>query len=276
VVFPAREYTIGSPEDELSKRDNDEVLHRVRLTRPFAILNREVTFAELIAFNPVRYNNLMKQMPLLQRPESTGAGVSWYDAVRFSRWLGAQYGLSESEQAYADPPSPMIGERDPDPLVNGAPKNWPLDVSRHGFRLASEAEWEIASRGGVRTSYGFGSDVGLLNGYGCFQVNSGGRMHSPMERRPSHRGLFDMHGNAFEWVHDWEGGFGRPSATDPLGAEGGSNLVYRGGSWSNVAANCRTASRVGNAPTFRWGNYGIRLALSFVGVPDESGQDKNK
>ncbi|MFM7739335.1 MAG: formylglycine-generating enzyme family protein, partial [Planctomycetota bacterium] len=178
VVFPAGEYTIGSPDD--LKRSNGGVLHRGRLTRPFAILNREVTFAELIAFNPERYNNLMKQMPLLGVPQSTGAAVSWYDAVRFSRWLSVQYGLSESEQAYADPASPMSGARDPNRAAEGAPQNWPLDVSRRGFRLPSEAEWEISSRGGVRCSYSFGSDESLLNGYGWFQENSGGRVHLPM------------------------------------------------------------------------------------------------
>jgi formylglycine-generating enzyme required for sulfatase activity len=101
-------------------------------------------------------------------------------------------------------------------------------------------------------------------------------MHLPMERRPSHRGLFDVHGNAFEWVHDWEGGFGRPSATDPLGAEGGSSRVFRGGCWSFGAAGCRSALRFRLDPTFRWDIGGFRLALSFVGVPAESGQDKNK
>jgi formylglycine-generating enzyme required for sulfatase activity len=101
-------------------------------------------------------------------------------------------------------------------------------------------------------------------------------MHLPMERRPSHRGLFDMHGNAIEWVHDWQGGFGRPSATDPLGAEGGSLRVIRGGSWGDDAAFCRSALRLRFVPSYRWYNFGFRLALSFVGVPAESGQDKNK
>jgi formylglycine-generating enzyme required for sulfatase activity len=274
VVFRADEYTIGSPDDEQPKRDKDEVLHRVRLTRSFAILNREVTFAELIAFNRERYEDLMGQMS--QRPESSVAAVNWYDAVQFSRWLGTQYGLSESNQAYADPDSPSSGPRETDSRANWAPLNWPLDPSRRGFRLPSEAEREIASRGGVRTSYGFGSDVGLLDRYGWFQGNSGGRMHSPLELRPGHRGLFDMHGNANEWVHDWYGDYGGSRATDPLGATGGSGRVIRGGSWRSDAAGCRTALRSGDDPTFRGSFLGFRLALSPVGVPAESGQDKKK
>ncbi|MEY4179046.1 MAG: hypothetical protein RLY70_2620 [Planctomycetota bacterium] len=274
VVFRADEYTIGSPDDEQPKRDKNEVLHRVRLTRSFAILNREVTFAELIAFNRERYEDFMGQMS--QRPESSVAAVDWYDAVQFSRWLGTQYGLSESDQAYADPDSPSSGPRETSPSANWAPRNWPLDPSRRGFRLPSEAEQEIASRGDVRTSYGFGSDVGLLDRYGWFQENSGRRMHSPLERRPSHRGLFDMHGNANEWVHDWYGDYGGSRAVDPLGATGGSVRVLRGGGWSNVAAGCRAAFRGGGDPAGRGIALGFRLALSLVGVVAESGQDKKK
>jgi formylglycine-generating enzyme required for sulfatase activity len=274
VVFPAGEYTIGSPDDE-PNRDPAEVRRRVRLTRPFALLNREVTFAELIAFNRERYEELMRLMPLLsRRPELMGTAMDWYDAVQFSRWLGTQHGLSEADQAYAAPDSPTGGEREPDPRASWAPKNWPVDVSRRGFRLPSEAEWEISSRGGVRTSYGFGSDVGHLDGYGWFQGNSGERMHAPMERRPGHRGLFDMHGNALEWVHDWYGELGRSGTTDTLGAPEGSYRVNRGGSWSTVAALCRSANRNRDDPTNRWIYLGFRLALSFVGVPAETGGDK--
>jgi formylglycine-generating enzyme required for sulfatase activity len=273
IVFPAGEYTIGSPDDE-PQRDIDEVRHRVRLSRPFAILNREVTFAELIAFNQARYEDYMGQ--LSQSLESTGAAVRWYDAVQFSRWLGTQYGLSETDQAYADPASPTSGERESDSGASWAPRNWPVDPSRRGFRLPSEAEWEIASRGGVRTLYGFGSDARLLEAYGWFRDNSGGRMHAPLERRPSHRGLFDMHGNAYEWVHDWTGEFGRLPATDPLGATGGTLRVVRGGGWVVEAALCRTALRDGYAPTLRWRDLGFRLALSFVEVPAESGQNKRE
>jgi len=273
IVFPAGEYTIGSPDDE-PQRDIDEVRHRVRLSRPFAILNREVTFAELIAFNHARYEDYMGQ--LSQSLESTGAAVRWYDAVQFSRWLGTQYGLSETDQAYADPASPTSGERESDSGASWAPRNWPVDPSRRGFRLPSEAEWEIASRGGVRTLYGFGSDARLLEAYGWFRDNSGGRMHAPLERRPSHRGLFDMHGNAYEWVHDWTGEFGRLPATDPLGATGGTLRVVRGGGWVVEAALCRTALRDGYAPTLRWRDLGFRLALSFVEVPADSGQNKRE
>jgi formylglycine-generating enzyme required for sulfatase activity len=126
----------------------------------------------------------------------------------------------------------------------------------------------------VRTSYGFGSDLGLLDRYGWFEENSGDRMHLPMERRPSLRGLFDMHGNAFEWVHDWYGDYGGSRAADPLGATGGSARVVRGGGYAVPADYCRPANRRGYTPSFRGNFLGFRLALSFVGVSAESGKDK--
>jgi sulfatase modifying factor 1 len=91
---------------------------------------------------------------------------------------------------------------------------------------------------------------------------------------PGHRGLFDLHGNAAEWVHDWHGEFGYQSATDPLGATGGSARVFRGGSFAFLAVLCRPAFRLWLAPSSRDSLLGFRLALSFVGVPAETGQDK--
>ena len=122
--------------------------------------------------------------------------------------------------------------------------------------------------------YGFGSDIVLLDGYGWFQSNSGSGIHAPMERRPGHRGLFDMHGNVLEWVHDREGGFGRPPTTDPLGNAVGSFRVFRGGCWSSNAAYCRSAYRYRDEPTYRGRALGFRLALSPVGVPAETGGNK--
>ena len=127
--------------------------------------------------------------------------------------------------------------------ANWAPRNWPVELGRRGFRLPTESEWEVASRAGARTAYGYGSEVSLLGRFGWFMENSGKHVHPPRELRPSVRGLFDLHGNLFEWTHDWYGDFGSEAVTDPLGAKGGSARVLRGGGWGDDAANCRAAFR---------------------------------
>ncbi len=194
----------------------------------------------------------------------------------FCRWLGQQSGLSEGDQSYAAPETLDKAKypREPNPAANWAPRNWPLELGRRGFRLPTESEWEVASRAGARTPYGFGSEVSLLGRFGWFTENSGKHVHPPRELRPSIRGLFDLHGNLFEWTHDWYGDFGETAAVDSLGAKEGSIRVYRGGSWDYGAAFCRSAYRRTDVPTDRSINSGFRLALSLSGVTPEAASVK--
>ena len=99
IVFPAGEYLIGSVNDE-PDGEKDEVRHTVKLTRPFALLDREITFEELIAYSPM-YKGIMEHRDA--EPADAGFGANWYDAVRFCRWLTEQSGMSEEEQPYANP-----------------------------------------------------------------------------------------------------------------------------------------------------------------------------
>ena len=264
IVFPAGEYTIGAVDDE-PDRQKTETRHSVKLTRPFALLDREVTFEELIAFSP-RYAGFMQHWDA--KPADAGFGLDWYDSVGYCRWLGQQSGLSEADQCYTNPDALNKEQypREPNPDANWAPRNWPLELARRGFRLPTESEWEVASRAGARTAYGFGSDVSVLGRFGWFVENSGKHVHPPRELRPSLRGLFDLHGNLFEWNHDWFGDYGVDSSIDPLGAKGGPGRVFRGGCWFYVAAYCRSANRDMRVPADRTSTYGVRLALSPSGV----------
>lgn len=263
VVFPAGVSEIGSVSDEPDRRkqENNEVRHSVTLTRPFALLDREITMEELIAFRP-NYAGYMKQFAA--KPSDGGFAADWYDSVSFCRWLGEQSGISEEDQSYSDPESLAKDDypREPNPTANWAPRNWPLRLGQSGFRLPTASEWEVASRAGGRTAYGYGSEVGLLGRFGWFQENSGKQVHAPRELRPGVRGLFDMHGNLYEWTHDWFGPYKETAVEDPMVSEGGTDRVGRGGSWFNDAADCRSALRSTLDPSNRTNNFGFRVALS--------------
>jgi formylglycine-generating enzyme required for sulfatase activity len=133
--------------------------------------------------------------------------------------------------------------------------------SHYQYRLPTEAEWEYAARTGSESRFCFGDSDETLKEYAWFRDNSGGKTHPVSAKRPNDWGLYDMHGNVWEWCRDRYDGYPSGSVTDPQGPPSGADRVLRGGSWSNNAGYCRSADRWGT-PDYRNGNGGFRLAAS--------------
>ncbi len=129
------------------------------------------------------------------------------------------------------------------------------------YRLPTEAEWEYAARAGTQAAYHFGDAANRLE-YGWYDENSRNRTHPVGQKQPNGWGLFDMHGNVWEWVHDWYGDYPGGAVTDPRGPETGVGRIRRGGGWSSGARYCRAANRHGFAPVNRYNALGFRLARS--------------
>ncbi len=127
------------------------------------------------------------------------------------------------------------------------------------YRLPTEAEWEYAARAGSETAYCFGNDVNRLADYAWYGDNS---THPVGRRKANAWVLYDMHGSVSEWCQDWYGDYPSGSVVDPIGPSTGSRRVIRGGSWVDLAWDCRSAVRYGFELGSRGNDLGFRLALS--------------
>ena len=136
-----------------------------------------------------------------------------------------------------------------------------------GLRLPTEAEWEYACRSGTTSAYCVGAAEGL-DAYAWYDGNSGSRTHEVGEKKANAFGIFDMHGNLWEWCRDtWHGNYDGAPTDGSAWEDGGSECrVVRGGCWSNRAGGCRSANRLRGDPGLR--RYlGFRPALS---LPSDS------
>jgi formylglycine-generating enzyme required for sulfatase activity len=122
------------------------------------------------------------------------------------------------------------------------------------YRLPTEAEWEYACRGGTTGPY-----AGDLEAMAWHRENSGDRTHRVGQKRPNAFGLYDMHGNVFEWCQDWDGDYASNPEVDPQGPAGGTDRVLRGGSWGTDRRLCRSAGRVSCTPDGRSSDVGFRV-----------------
>ncbi|NCC11093.1 MAG: hypothetical protein EOM31_11475 [Bacteroidia bacterium] len=130
------------------------------------------------------------------------------------------------------------------------------------FTLPTEAQWEFAARGGVKSKgfkYAGSNDLGEVAWY---DDNSGDPTHAVGAKKPNELGLYDMSGNVWEWCADWYGHYSSIPQTNPTGPKSGEYRVLRGGSDWDYARDCRVSSRFISAPDGRYINFGLRLAFS--------------
>ena len=233
VLIPAGEFLMGSPDNDSMAYGDEQPQHRVRITQPFYLSVYPVTQSEyqrVMGENPSAFNGFRGIFGFFANPGGPSwpvEQVSWEDAMAFCRRLSAQEGTE--------------------------------------YRLPTEAEWEYACRSGSTDRWCFGDDESQLEQYAWYGTNSGSRTHPVGEKKPNGWGLYDMHGNVWEWCADWWDAnycqqFANKVAVDPTGPAGGSGRVYRGGCWDFDASFCRSACRAGSAPGYRCDSLGFRLA----------------
>jgi formylglycine-generating enzyme required for sulfatase activity len=186
--------------------------------------------------------------------------VSWNDAVEFCNELSKR----ESRRPYYIQVVTDSGSKGILGLGRRSRKtDLRIDPDSNGYRLPTEAEWEYACRAGTQARFCFGDDESSLDAYAWYEDNSGDETHPVGQKRPNTFGLYDMHGNVWEWCSDWydEDYYSSSPAVDPQGPSSGSSHVLRSGSWSDDPCDCRSAVRNWITPVFRDYPRGFRIVL---------------
>jgi len=129
------------------------------------------------------------------------------------------------------------------------------------FRLPTEAEWEYAARGGIKSKGYKYAGSNTLDDVAWHRDNSNNVTHKVAEKQPNELGLYDMSGNVYEWCYDWYGNYSSKEQTNPYGLDNGSQRVVRSGSYASEATHCRITDRDGDTPDKRYLVCGFRLVL---------------
>ena len=226
VKIPTGEFTMGSS-DPFDKANPP---HSVQISKPFFISATEVSQDQ--------WKRLMPKLPWKQRknveegPNYAASYVNWEDAEEYCHRLSEKEGME--------------------------------------YRLPTEAEWEYACRAGTKTNYSFGDAKDDLSDFAWWGGLSGGGNalkeqypHEVAKKKPNPWGLFDMHGNVYEWCSDWYGEnyYAMSPSIDPKGPDSGQYHVYRGGSALSHPMFCRSAVRFWANPTEEMNDVGFRVVM---------------
>ncbi len=244
------EFTLGSPKTEPGRVEVNEPPHRKGIGRTFAVATREVTVVEFLRFRP-KHDWTKKHSP---GPDTPAVSVTWYEAAEYCNWLSAREGIPADQWCYEPAKGGGYGE-------GMRMKAGHLKLT--GYRLPTEAEWEYACRSGAVTSRYHGRGEDLLPRYGWFTKNAEDRAWPVGQLRPNELGLFDVLGNAMEWVEDPAMVYVTGPTEDienvrPVQIDERSSLVLRGGSFYFRPFNLRCASRFDYRPGYRILTNGFR------------------
>ena len=247
-------FMMGSPASEADHCSKEKRQHQVTLTQPFYMGVYPVTVGDFKRFvDKVGY-----------KTEGEQDGKGDYG------WTGKEW-VQDAKITWRNPGFTQTAQ---DPVVcvswNDAESycQWLSEVEGKSYRLPTESEWEYACRAGSSTAFCFGEAEARLGEYAWDDSNSGGKTHPVGQKAANAWGLYDMHGNVWEWCSDWHGEYPSSAVTDPTGPSTGSYRVRRGGGWGSVrgGSNCRSACRGRHVPSNRYNDLGFLLALRSLGT----------
>ena len=248
VRIPAGTFMMGAPEDEWGIDYYDKPQHQVTLTQDYYLGKYEVTQRQWVAVmgsNPAVFTSCGLDCPV--------EGVSWHDIC------GRTTGSSCTAPSF-------IGKLNAHLSATGQP-------GAGKFRMPTEAEWERGARGGTTGPFSFDTSANPSWDIHCGSFpqaepymwwcrNSNSRTHPVGQKLANPFGLYDVHGNVWEWVGDWWGPYISGAKVDPTGPSTGSARVKRGGSWNYTAGRCRSAMHYRESPDNFYNHIGFRLARS--------------
>jgi serine/threonine protein kinase/formylglycine-generating enzyme required for sulfatase activity len=247
VVIPGPvEFVMGSPVTEANRR-SQEVQHKRRIGRTFALAATSVTKEQFLRFRPT-FTHELKRYP---EPTCPIGGVDWYEAASYCNWLSKEEGIPEDQWCYE-----ITGP------VMKLKKNY---LSLSGYRLPTEAEMEYAIRAGAVTARYFGETDDLLPKYEWYDKNSQERTWPVGGKKPNDLGLFDVQGNMLTWCQEGYKAYPQGKETtddeeDGLMIVGTLGRPLRGGSFLHSAVYTRSAFRDSYVPSLRVDNIGVRPA----------------
>lgn len=235
VEIPSGSFLMGASNNVSGAYASEKPQHEVTISSSFFMAKYEVTQAEwedVMGFNPYEldksnsYYNLPGMAERITHPNHP-ATVSWQDAQEFIKQLNAKEGHNR-------------------------------------YRLPTEAEWEYACRAGTTTAHSFGDDSRRLGKYAWYGEDfATGGTHPVGRKKPNPWGLYDMHGNVWEWVQNYysDDYYAISPILDPKGPESGNNHAVRGGSWHETATSWRSSFRKPYPANYRGISIGFRLVM---------------